>query len=174
MTDEPAQMATIVVGVDGSFCSRRAVERAAHIARSTTAEVIAVHAMSPMAEFLSSIPDGSFRRTEVSLQETLDGLWTEPLRNHGARHRTELVMGDPAARLLECADRSQALCIVVGRTGRSSETGGTLGGTACNLLQQDRHAVMVVPRGSGRKTGPKALFRPGGAAVPSTDDEGDA
>jgi nucleotide-binding universal stress UspA family protein len=138
-------MTAIVVGVDGSFCSRRAVERAAQIARSTDAEIIAVHVMSAMAEFLSSLPDSSFRRTEVSLREILDGLWTDPLRQAGVRYRTEVVAGDPAARLLECADRVRALCIVVGRTGRNSETGAALGGTAWALVQQDRHAVLFVP-----------------------------
>ncbi len=86
-------MRTIVVGVDGSPDSRRAVEWAADLAAETGARVVAVHAVG-LLEHESGDPTGAH------LAPDLDR-WTAGLDVLGAeRVERRLVAGDPWARSL--------------------------------------------------------------------------
>lgn len=121
----------IVVGVDGSAGSARAVALAARLAVDLDAEVIAVHATR------SSPAD---RPTSQHLQ-----VWCASLAEAGVSTQT-VVEDDDAVRLLyRIAEIEDAYLIVVGSTERS-ELGEFLGGgVAIELAHHGNRPLVIAP-----------------------------
>jgi len=126
----------VVVGVDGSDHSARAVEWAADYAAGRVAEVIVVHVV-PVPISLAMGPYRIYERpTEGELDELrrvaeLD--WCKPLADAGIAHRIVVATGTPASELLRIADEENADLVVTGRRG--------LGGFAELLLGSTSHQV---------------------------------
>jgi nucleotide-binding universal stress UspA family protein len=110
---------TYLVGYDGSRASRSATELACRLARTTTAQVLAVHAYEGSVEAARTVLD------EVAAP--VDRRLAEP--------------GAPARVLIEMADRRQAALIAVGvaqrrfgRVAAGGVTGRLLFGAPCPVL----------------------------------------
>jgi nucleotide-binding universal stress UspA family protein len=136
----------LLVGVDGSDGSRRAVEWASLVARATGASVLAVHVLTYNQEFLRDLSLASLRTWRRELEHEFKTRWVEPLTQAEITFRTELVEGDaPAQCLLEVADREHADLVVVGAHGHGNLSERVLGGVTYRLSHRARQPVVVVP-----------------------------
>ncbi|MFV9458062.1 universal stress protein [Rhodococcus sp. NM-2] len=118
----------VVVGVDGSPSSARAVGLAFEECSLHNTELIALHAWSD--QDLSILPVGEEQTMERSVLEAGVAEWCE--RFPEVRVRQTLVRDRPVRHLLEMADEAQM--IVVGSRGRGGFSGMTLGSTSAALV----------------------------------------
>jgi nucleotide-binding universal stress UspA family protein len=135
---------TIVVGVDGSESSSRALAWAAGLGRALGAEVVVVHALG----LIHRRPNGDTVASDThrgEIRAELDELWCAPVRDADVPYRTELREGNPVTVLLETADASDASLIVVGSRGLGGFPGLQLGSTSAQVVQHARRPVVVVP-----------------------------
>ena len=140
-----------LVGVDGSEWSDRATERAVHLAKQTDAQVKLVYVLSwpavqPM--MLEEVaPPIILDRDEEEKQVTKNVL--EPLKRKYAGTdvpiTTELVWGDPAQVLHDCAKEERANMLFVGRRGRSRFADLILGSVANKLAHYIGIPLVLVP-----------------------------
>jgi len=132
--------APVVVGVDGSPASERAVAIAFEEASLRGVDLVAVHAWSDSGMFEFPGADWSELRTsaEVTLSERLAG-WGE--RYPDVLVRRVVVADRPAHQLLEQAQSAQLL--VVGSHGRGGFAGMVLGSVSTAVIHGARMPVIV-------------------------------
>ena len=134
-------MAPVVVGVDGSPVSERAVEIAFEEASFRGVDLVAVHAWSDTGVFEFPGVDWSALQSgaEEILSERLAG-WQE--RYPDVLVRRVVVADRPAHQLLEQAQSAQLL--VVGSHGRGGFAGMVLGSVSTAVINAARMPVLVV------------------------------
>lgn len=137
----------ILVGVDGSEDSRRALEWAAELAGLIDAEVVAVHALGllehlePGADPVPSAP----HRDEI--EAAFEERWCAPLAEcPGVRARRVIEDGPPAMVLLRLADQEEVDLVVVGSRGVGGFDELLLGSTSTQVTHHARVPVTVIPR----------------------------
>ncbi len=144
MTQEA--LPTILVGVNGSLGSARALKWAAARAAESGAELVAVHVLTYTREFLRDLPPIGFTNWEAALHAKLHGPWTEAGREDGHDLRCALVEDDSAADgLIAAAEREQAALIVVGADGHTGLRARLLGSTTYELTHRARQPIVLVP-----------------------------
>jgi nucleotide-binding universal stress UspA family protein len=137
----PSPPTRILVGVDGSPGSTRAVAWCSDIARGLAAEVIAVYAAPPVtAPARSPDPNGPGRSRDAECEE-----WTRGLREAGVATRSLVVEDQAVVALTESGVREQADLIVVGTRGTGGFSGLRLGSTALKVLHRSGLPVVLVP-----------------------------
>jgi nucleotide-binding universal stress UspA family protein len=154
----------IVIGVDGSPNSRRAVELAASFDPVHGGEVTVVHVVEPMQ------PPPSSGRLPASIQAMLrhevaavngrrmrDGKReleraAVRLRGAGWRVRTEQRMGAPLAELLAAIQRGRSQLLMVGARAVSGVERAFLGSVAEGALNRSPVPVLVVRGRSGSRS----------------------
>jgi len=150
-----SEVKRLVVGVDGSEGSERAMEFAIRMARGFGAEIVAVHALRPVAYpdafpwALGSSPDiweRCWQGAREELERTLEAEWCRPLRDAGVEYRCAVVEGGPEA-IARFAEREDADIIVVGRRGRGGFSELVLGSVSHQLVHHAHRPVVVVPAG---------------------------
>lgn len=131
---------TILVGLDGSEMSHRAVTLAAVYAEALGAKVVAVHAVGLMSVIDGEhIPSRDCRdRLDTAVNE-----WVEPLREAGVEHRTVCEDGPPGLVLLRMTERTGAGLVVLGTRGIGSAEGVVLGSTSHYLVQHSPVPVLI-------------------------------
>lgn len=130
---------TIVVGVDGSPDSSRAVEWACELAQQVGARVVAVHAVGMLEHELGD-PAGDHLRPQ--LEE-----WTSALEPLGADRVVRLlVAGDPVGAVGQAVAEYGADLVVVGTRGIGTRHGERLGSTSLHLAEGCPCALVIVPR----------------------------
>jgi nucleotide-binding universal stress UspA family protein len=141
----------IVVGVDGSEPSRRAVEWCATYAKPLGAEVVAVHAIdipfmtAPATMFPVRIPQFSAEQRE-ELQDVVTKEWCAPLRNANVAFRVALVDGVSSLVLIQVAKDEDADLVVTGKRGRGGFAELVLGSTSHTLSHHlDSCPLLIVP-----------------------------
>lgn len=138
----------IVVGLDGSPGSERAVEWAATLARDLNADVIAVHAVptvvyGPMA--MPVVVDDATLRDELS--HVVEDEWCALLRKMEIPYRSVVETGSAAEVIMQVADREGAQLIVVGSRGRGGFAELLLGSVGQQLTHHSTHPIVIVPAG---------------------------
>lgn len=136
----------IVVGLDGSDGSARALNWALTLARDLGADVIAVHAYPVVVAGpppMSFIMDDEQVRKE--LMTLVDDEWTLPLRKAEIPHRSIVEAGSPSDVIMRVADQEHADLIVVGSRGRGGFKGLLLGSVSQQVTHYARQPVVVVP-----------------------------
>jgi nucleotide-binding universal stress UspA family protein len=132
----------ILVGVDGSDGSARALRWAADAAGRAGGEVVAVHA------FGSPIPDPT-RTEEVSLlherRERLEQEWCAPLRAGDVSYQAVVEGGDPREVMRRVADEVRPICGVVGSRGLGAISSRLLGSVTHHLVRELAWPVVIVP-----------------------------
>ena len=131
----------IVVGVDGSEGSDRALTWARTMASITGAEVLAVHAFE-------YVPMRGAETNEVLLEQAmgeLHGRWTDVLREDDVAYRTVIEADDPRDLLTRVARDERADVIVVGSKGHSQVADLMLGSVASFLTHHSLIPVLVIP-----------------------------
>lgn len=136
---------TIVVGVDGSEDSLRAVEWTADLAAITRSEVTAVHALGLLERFGQETVPVESHKEAISHRFEVD--WCAPLFARHTNYRCELVYGPPVPAILRIAKADRADLIVVGSRGVGGFNGLLLGSTSSQLVQHASCPITVIPRG---------------------------
>jgi nucleotide-binding universal stress UspA family protein len=139
----------IVVGVDGSEHSARALQWCADHAAALDAEVVVAHVMEiPLyggdAMWPAPLPGPSPEQcAEVRDEITRD--WCKPLADAGVEHRVVLVEGSPPYALMQVADSEGADLVVTGRRGRGGFAELLLGSTSHALTHHCHRPLVIVP-----------------------------
>lgn len=132
----------VVVGIDGSANSGRALSVALRAADRLDAELHVVHAVGLTAEIDGRHLPSVDHRDELSAAIEA---WCAPLADAGVTFDTELVDGPPVDVLLRTAKRLDAELIVVGRRGAGGRPELLLGSTAHQVVEHAHVPVLVVP-----------------------------
>ncbi|WP_447001868.1 universal stress protein [Saccharothrix isguenensis] len=141
--DEQRDRGSVVVGVDGSAVSGRAVRFAFGFAARHGAEVTVVHASSGAATAVEPVES----REEAALREGWGPVGAELAecvrRNPGVRHRLTAVAGPPADALR--AASADAGLLVVGSHGKGAVRRAFLGSVSHAAVNSARCPVAVLP-----------------------------
>jgi len=145
----------ILLATDGSEHANRAVELVADLAVATAAEVVVLHVMrhagsGRVPEEL--LPLVRLEHIEVTEREMLEGVAREiveraaqRLRERGvAKTGTRVMLGDPAASVVEAGREAKADLIVVGRRGLGGLGGALLGSVSLKVAQLADAPVLTV------------------------------
>ncbi|MDX8351550.1 universal stress protein [Cognatiyoonia sp. IB215182] len=143
---------TIVVAVDGSDCSKKAVTTACDIAAANGAKMVIVHA--PQAETTAFIVGGPVGYHELltapshaELEETGNKIVAEAAelaKEKGCTVETDMHIGDPVRQVLKVAKDKDADLIVMGRRGLGSVASLFLGSTSQKIQHHATCACLTV------------------------------
>jgi nucleotide-binding universal stress UspA family protein len=141
-------MSTIVVGIDGSEGSKRALEFALEQARAGDDEVRAVNAWHIPAVVYEGAVGGALVDTgefERGAQAELDRVLREcATESSGVTVTPVLRHGQPAESL--CEEAEQAKLLVVGSRGLGGFRGLLLGSVSQQCAQHARCPVVIIPK----------------------------
>jgi nucleotide-binding universal stress UspA family protein len=140
----------VLVGIDCSNCSNRALEYAATRFEDVKFELVAVHVIdwSPFSFSTAKENDQRHKRREAELKrahtEIIDPIVNE-IKEKGISIRGVIRHGHPAETLNAVADEIGATSIVIGKTGSSRIKSQLFGSVASTLVQISKIPVTVVP-----------------------------
>lgn len=139
----------IIVAVDGSEHSLRAVEWCAQYAEKLGAEVIAVHAIE-MPVYATGIgfcpvPVVNTPEQEEELKRVLTEHWCAALTHANVSFKTVMNLGYPSDVICEAAKSEDADLVVVGRRGRGGFAELMLGSTSHQLAHHLGRPLVIVP-----------------------------
>jgi len=139
---------TIVLAVDGSEPSDRAVEYAGRLAKESGSRIVAVHVKEIMAGRAAG-------PVHVDEDEILDKVREQikQLNDEGIKAElqvTSSMTGGPAHIIADAAEKELADVIVTGTRGHTALAGVFLGSVAQRLLHLASCPVLVVPDMAGR------------------------
>ncbi len=143
--------ATIVVGVDGSEQSQRALAWCAGHAKALDAEVVVVHAIV-MPVYAGIGLGAAYMPVSAVLEPDRDELrehvrreWCGPLAAAGVPFRVVCTEGTPASIITEVAQHENAEMVVTGRRGRGGFAELVLGSTSHELAHVLDRPLVIVP-----------------------------
>ncbi len=135
----------VLVAVDGSPVSLRAVGHAARIATSDRAELIALHVVpAPPSQVPGEVADYYEQARQTARR------WLREVESvasaHGARLRTDIVVGAESVvdAILGYAENASADLIVTGTRGTTASNRILVGSVANGLVEYGSCAVLVV------------------------------
>lgn len=135
----------IVVAVDGSAGSARALEWAAALASDLGAEVVAVHALGLLDELEpgTKVPAQAHRE---QIRRLFEDEWCAVLDTEEVETRRLLRDGAAVRVLLTVADEVNADLIVLGSRGLGGYPDLLLGSTSTQVAQQSHRPVAIIPK----------------------------
>ncbi len=136
-------MSEIIVGYDGSECSRAALEAAADLAKTFGDKVVLVFGYAPGGYGGGEVPAQRAAVEELAEERTTAGV--HQAQALGIEAEVEMQNKHPAQALVDVAERRNARMIVVGTHGDAPLKGVVLGETAYKLLHISELPVLVVP-----------------------------
>ncbi|WP_421119628.1 universal stress protein [Aquihabitans daechungensis] len=141
-------LAAVLVGVDDSTSSYRAVEWVAQLAAVTGSSVIAAHVLTFNEEFVrDGLTVDTMRTWRRDLDVELRDKWLRPLVQAGIAHSHRVVEAESVdAGLLSCAADATIDLIVVGASGSGGIIARLLDGATSRLTHRASQPVVVVPR----------------------------
>jgi nucleotide-binding universal stress UspA family protein len=133
----------VVVGVDGSENSRRALDWAVTLARPAGARVTAVHALG----LLDRLDDERVTTADHrdAIVEQFRTVWCAALDDADLPSERIALDGSPADVVLRAAEERGADLIVVGERGTGGGAASELGSTSRRVLEGADRPVLVVP-----------------------------
>lgn len=142
-------MRSIVVGIDFSEASSRALALAASLARRFEAKLWLVHVAAPDPDFVGYEPGPQTvrdaRAAELRGEHRELQALAEGLRDEGLEATALLVQGPTAESLTGHADDVDADLLVVGSHGRGRLGRTLLGSVSDDVLHRAHRPVLVVP-----------------------------
>ena len=140
----------LLVGIDCSECSERALRYAAEWAETAGRQMIVAHVIqwSPFSFTTPQENEERHKRREAEL-ERAHGEIVDPvvnsLRERGIDARGVIRHGHPAETLCAVAEEFGATHIVIGKTGSSRIRAQLFGSVANSLVQISKRPITVVP-----------------------------
>ncbi len=136
----------IVIGLDGSDGSALALRWVLARSPGDVSEVIAVHAIRPMGEFLLNLPMTGLDHWRENLRWELETEWCKPLAEAGVSYRAVTVeYKAPAVALTDVANTEGADLIVVGAQGHGGVGDRLLGGVGYKLAHIASQPIVIIP-----------------------------
>ena len=134
----------VLVGVDGSEDSSRALIWSADLVGGLGGEVIAVHALGLLAheDGVPVVPSPRYR-SDVTMK--FEQQWCRPLIDSSVSYDCLVVDGPPVSALFAAAREQKADLIVVGRRGAGGHPGTLIGSMSGQLVHGADIPVVVVP-----------------------------
>jgi nucleotide-binding universal stress UspA family protein len=146
-----AMFKIILVAVDGSTNSKRAVDMAIELAKCHNARLLLLHVIAEQRlpdEIVEMIRAGEITDYKSEILTTSAELLLQNARRHIENSgysdvQGEYVSGDPARKILEYAEAHGADLIVIGHRGIDSQA-DMLGSVARKLVNLTRFTVLIV------------------------------
>lgn len=141
---------TVLVGTDGSDSSYRAVDRAAEIARDTTARLVIVCAYEPatpreVAAAGDVLGDEAFSVVgSAPAEETLRTAAERAAARGAGKIERAAVAGEPVKALVGALQEHQADLLVVGNRGLNTLAGRLLGSVPAAVSRRSPCDVLIV------------------------------
>lgn len=138
----------ILVGLDGSTGSARALAWAIELAKALQAEIVAVHIvelLTPSALGLGLAPIDLPDDWVDDLRGRFENEWTGPLKHASVRYRTIFETGAPASALIAIAHDEHPDLIVTGSRGLGGFGELLLGSVSHQLVLHSQLPVVVIP-----------------------------
>jgi nucleotide-binding universal stress UspA family protein len=138
----------ILVGLDGSAGSGRALSWAIELAKAVKAEIVAAHVvelLTPSALGLGLAPIELPDNWVDDLRHRFEDEWTAPLKRAGVRYRTVFETGAPAPTLIAIAREEHPELIVTGSRGLGGFGELLLGSVSHQLVLHSQLPVVVIP-----------------------------
>ncbi len=141
----------IVVGIDGSEPSERAVAWCAAHARHFGGDIVVVHAIElpPIGAYSqfgpSMLPPMMSEEQRAELRDVIARDWCKPLADAGLTFRVMMLDGVPAAVIRTIAEHEDAQLVVTGRRGRGGFAELLLGSTSHQLAHHLGRPLVIVP-----------------------------
>lgn len=132
----------IIVGVDGSVESKRALEFAIELASSFNAHLIACHVIGKLTR-AAEIGSADLDQYRTSVVQTFEEEWCKALDESGLRSQKITVDGNPVSSLMTIAEEEHADLLVLGSRRHTIES--YLGSTSHHLIEHSPIPVVVVP-----------------------------
>ncbi|WP_162287868.1 universal stress protein [Indiicoccus explosivorum] len=136
----------IVVGYDGSDCSKKALEMAASVAgEEPKSEISIVSVLAPSVMYYPAIANPE--NVEKERKERAARMLKEAEEHLGPGHavkQVELLQGNPAKEIVRYAEDNGCDLIVVGSRGLSGIKEFYLGSTSHNVAQKAKMPVLIV------------------------------
>lgn len=145
MQDSGHAVHTIIVGVDGSANSIKAVRWTARLAAALGAKVVAVHALGLLDQLEPDGPPVPTQPHREEIAEKVRGEWITPLDQAGVEHRCVLHDGNAVDVVLDVIDEVDADLVVLGSRGIGEAPAMLLGSTSAQIAQRARCPVTIVP-----------------------------
>ncbi len=142
--------ATVIVGVDGSQPSKRAVAYAIALAEAQEVDLVVAHVI-PWSPYSFNTPSDNEERHERKLEELKLATTqivepaVEAVSSSGREVTPVVRHGDPVDTLVELARDFSATAIIVGRTGDSRVKRALFGSIPGHLVHESTIPVTVVP-----------------------------
>lgn len=151
MTLALSHMTTILVPIDFSNASEKAVATAITLARNGRAEIVFLHVMdcsSPLRVFaMGDHQSGAPPSPDETLAAKQLRQWVFKARARRITASHRITYGAPVARILEHAQLIRANFIVMGSHDYGSAHGSTLGTTTKGVLYASPCPLVIVPSG---------------------------
>jgi nucleotide-binding universal stress UspA family protein len=153
--------ACIVVGIDFSDASRRALDHAIPLCIKLNAELVLLHSWNPTgwvseSELTESAEDWLDAAKELALARL--EVWGEYARRAGARVETRLEPGPASRSIIRVTEQHKPTLTVVGRRGRSRLAHVLLGSVSERVVRRAPCPVLVVPKGTVTSEPPERLL----------------
>lgn len=136
-------MADIVVGYDGSDCSKAALAEAVGLAKGLGDRLVLVFGYAPPGIWGGEIAEHEEALEELGAKVTGEAM--EKVSAAGVEAEVELVAKRPSEALVDVAAERDARMIIVGSYGDKPLKGVILGSTPNKLLYMAERPVLVVP-----------------------------
>jgi nucleotide-binding universal stress UspA family protein len=153
--------ACVLVGVDFSDASRRALDHAISLCLKLDAELLLLHAWNPTGWIPDSeMAEGSGDWLEAAEQLARARLedWGERARRAGARVVTRLEAGAASRCITEVARAHEPTLVVVGRRGHARLAHVLLGSVSERVVHRACCPVLVVPGETATEDSPQRLL----------------
>ncbi|MCG7844804.1 MAG: universal stress protein [Methanomassiliicoccales archaeon] len=133
----------LLVAVDGSVHSDKALRKAALLATTAPSYVMSVVYVVEVREFASLVAEVSTEEMEAEgrkvLQESMEILTSE-----GLDATTHLLHGPPVSKILEFAETFHPDMIVTGSRGMGATKGALIGSVSSSLSKRASTSVLIV------------------------------
>lgn len=143
-------LGTLVVGVDASPGSRRALAFAAELAAPHGARIVAVHCFEPLAHLDELGPGRDLRASRERARLAVDAELERALEGHALERELVVREGEPATVIADVAREHDADLVVVGSRRMGFFQGIALGSTSRRLARLLAGPLLIVPLGEER------------------------
>ncbi len=140
--ESAAAVPRVLVAVDGSDGSSRALRWAAHAAQQAGGDIVAVHAFECPVTDPSPREMASLSRER---QQRFEQEWCAPLRVVGVPYRGVFEKGDPRRVLRRVAESERPMCVVVGSRGLGPVSQRLLGSVTHYLVRESPSPTVIIP-----------------------------
>jgi nucleotide-binding universal stress UspA family protein len=136
----------ILVGIDGSEVSNRALDEAIKLAKLSDGELVLAHSIE-LAAPPTELPMAAVMEYERGMREFAESLLTRALsrtKEAGVRAVSRVLIGGASYRLAEIAKSEKFDLLVIGSRGRGLLERALLGSTSSNLSHHCERPLLIV------------------------------